>query len=148
MNKTLLLIMCDFMLLNLLALTRWEKAEPAQTQLETAAPRSAANAPAINSAGRRIGRPRSNTYAAQISPTYTRLGQCPATIVRKNTGTAHAKADARRRRNPSMHHNPHGRNAAVVMAVTCTRWPIMNPQNMNTTAPNIAAERISPSRRR
>ena len=48
MNKTLLLIMCDFMLLNLLALTRWEKAEPQHTQLETAAPRSAANAPAIN----------------------------------------------------------------------------------------------------
>ena len=48
MNKTLLLIMCDFMLLNLLALTRWEKAEPAHTQLETAAPRSAANAPSIN----------------------------------------------------------------------------------------------------
>jgi X-X-X-Leu-X-X-Gly heptad repeat protein len=48
MNKTLLLIMCDFMLLNLLALTRWEKAEPTQTQLETAAPRSAANAPAVN----------------------------------------------------------------------------------------------------
>lgn len=48
MNKTLLLIMCDFMLLNLLALTRWEKAEPSHTQLETAAPRSALNAPAIN----------------------------------------------------------------------------------------------------
>ena len=48
MNKTLLLIMCDFMLLNLLALTRWEKAEPQHTQLETAAPRSAANAPAVN----------------------------------------------------------------------------------------------------
>lgn len=48
MNKTLLLIMCDFMLLNLLALTRWEKAEPSQTQLETAAPRSAAAAPMIN----------------------------------------------------------------------------------------------------
>ena len=48
MNKTLLLIMCDFMLLNLLALTRWEKAEPSHTQLETAAPRSAAAAPAIN----------------------------------------------------------------------------------------------------
>ena len=48
MNKTLLLIMCDFMLLNLLALTRWEKAEPSHTQLESAAPRSAANAPAIN----------------------------------------------------------------------------------------------------
>ncbi len=48
MNKTLLLIMCDFMLLNLLALTRWEKAEPTHTQLETAAPRSAAAAPAIN----------------------------------------------------------------------------------------------------
>jgi len=48
MNKTLLLIMCDFMLLNLLALTRWEKAEPSHTQLETAAPRAAANAPAVN----------------------------------------------------------------------------------------------------
>jgi septal ring factor EnvC (AmiA/AmiB activator) len=29
MNKTLLLILCDFLLLNLLALTHWEKAEPA-----------------------------------------------------------------------------------------------------------------------
>lgn len=48
MNKTLLLIMCDFLLLNLLALTRWEKAAPSQTQLESAAPRSAAAAPAIN----------------------------------------------------------------------------------------------------
>ena len=48
MNKTLLLIMCDFMLLNLLALTRWEKAEPTHTQLDTAAPRSAAAAPTIN----------------------------------------------------------------------------------------------------
>ena len=48
MNKTLLLIMCDFMLLNLLALTRWEKAEPSHTQLETAAPRAAANAAAVN----------------------------------------------------------------------------------------------------
>lgn len=48
MNKTLLLIMCDFMLLNLLALTRWEKAEPQHTQLESAAPRSAVNAPAVN----------------------------------------------------------------------------------------------------
>ena len=48
MNKTLLLIMCDFMLLNLLALTRWEKAEPQHTQLETAAPKSAVNAPAVN----------------------------------------------------------------------------------------------------
>ena len=48
MNKTLLLIMCDFMLLNLLALTRWEKAEPTHTQLDTAAPRAAINAPAVN----------------------------------------------------------------------------------------------------
>ncbi len=48
MNKTLLLIICDFLLLNLLALTRWEKAEPQKTQLETAAPRSAVNAPAVN----------------------------------------------------------------------------------------------------
>ncbi len=29
MNRTLLLILCDFLLLNLLALTRWEKIEPA-----------------------------------------------------------------------------------------------------------------------
>jgi len=48
MNKTLLLIMCDFLLLNLLALTRWEKAEPSQTRLETAAPRSEAAAPSVN----------------------------------------------------------------------------------------------------
>ena len=33
MNKTLLLILCDFLLLNLLALTRWEKAEPARAKL-------------------------------------------------------------------------------------------------------------------
>ncbi len=31
MNKTLLLIICDFLLLNLLALTRWEQVEPPQT---------------------------------------------------------------------------------------------------------------------
>lgn len=42
MNKTLLLIMCDFLLLNLLALTRWEKAEPQRV----AAPATAATAPA------------------------------------------------------------------------------------------------------
>lgn len=49
MNKTLLLIICDFLLLNLLALTRWEKAEP-QRALDTPAPTaaSAAAAPAIN----------------------------------------------------------------------------------------------------
>ncbi|HVU32417.1 MAG TPA: hypothetical protein VHE61_03215 [Opitutaceae bacterium] len=33
MNKTLLLILCDFLLLNLLALTRWEKAEPPRPTL-------------------------------------------------------------------------------------------------------------------
>jgi len=32
MNRTLLLIICDFLLLNLLALTRWEKAEPPQAR--------------------------------------------------------------------------------------------------------------------
>lgn len=31
MNKTLLLIICDFLLLNLLALTRWDEAEPARS---------------------------------------------------------------------------------------------------------------------
>ncbi len=31
MNKTLLLIICDFLLLNLLALTRWDEAEPVRT---------------------------------------------------------------------------------------------------------------------
>lgn len=49
MNKTLLLIICDFLLLNLLALTRWEKAEP-QRALDSAAPKSASAAasPAVN----------------------------------------------------------------------------------------------------
>ncbi len=49
MNKTLLLIICDFLLLNLLALTRWEKAEP-QRALDSAAPPAAgaAASPAVN----------------------------------------------------------------------------------------------------
>src|SRR5258708_2598725 len=48
MNKTLLLIMCDFLLLNLLALTRWEKAEPPSQQKVTAVKQAEANAPAVN----------------------------------------------------------------------------------------------------
>src|SRR5690606_27661341 len=32
MNRTLLLILCDFLLLNLLALTRWEQAEPTRPE--------------------------------------------------------------------------------------------------------------------
>ncbi|MCW5549923.1 MAG: hypothetical protein KIT44_13250 [Opitutaceae bacterium] len=43
MNRTLLLILCDFLLLNLLALTRWEKAEPAQGR-RPPVPEVAANA--------------------------------------------------------------------------------------------------------
>ena len=43
MNKTLLLILCDFLLLNLLALTRWEKAEP-PTPKQAPVPELAANA--------------------------------------------------------------------------------------------------------
>ena len=43
MNKTLLLIICDFLLLNLLALTRWEKAEPPQAK-RAPVPELAANA--------------------------------------------------------------------------------------------------------
>lgn len=43
MNKTLLLILCDFLLLNLLALTRWEKAEPAEAK-QPPVPEMAANA--------------------------------------------------------------------------------------------------------
>jgi predicted nucleic acid-binding Zn-ribbon protein len=45
MNKTLLLVICDFLLLNLLALTHWEKAEPAHLAQKPAA---AAAAPAAN----------------------------------------------------------------------------------------------------
>ncbi len=37
MNRTLLLILCDFLLLNLLALTRWEKAEPTRPTQRAAA---------------------------------------------------------------------------------------------------------------
>jgi X-X-X-Leu-X-X-Gly heptad repeat protein len=43
MNKTLLLIICDFLLLNLLALTRWEKAEPPRPT-QAPVPEMAANA--------------------------------------------------------------------------------------------------------
>jgi chemotaxis protein histidine kinase CheA len=43
MNKTLLLILCDFLLLNLLALTRWEKAEPANAK-QPPVPELSANA--------------------------------------------------------------------------------------------------------
>ncbi|HYP16666.1 MAG TPA: hypothetical protein VEQ65_05595 [Opitutus sp.] len=43
MNRTLLLILCDFLLLNLLALTRWEKAEPAQAK-QPPVPEVSANA--------------------------------------------------------------------------------------------------------
>lgn len=43
MNRTLLLILCDFLLLNLLALTRWEKAEPARPT-QPPVPELAANA--------------------------------------------------------------------------------------------------------
>lgn len=43
MNKTLLLILCDFLLLNLLALTRWEKAEPPRPRMPPV-PEMAANA--------------------------------------------------------------------------------------------------------
>ena len=43
MNKTLLLILCDFLLLNLLALTRWEKAEPASAK-QPPVPEMSANA--------------------------------------------------------------------------------------------------------
>lgn len=43
MNKTLLLIICDFLLLNLLALTRWENAEPTRPNTPPV-PEMAANA--------------------------------------------------------------------------------------------------------
>lgn len=45
MNRTLLLILCDFLLLNLLALTRWEQAEPSRIARTPApaAPSSAAS---------------------------------------------------------------------------------------------------------
>jgi hypothetical protein len=43
MNKTLLLIICDFLLLNLLALTRWEKAVPSR-RTQPPVPKMEANA--------------------------------------------------------------------------------------------------------
>ncbi|MDP3072495.1 MAG: hypothetical protein Q8N18_19535 [Opitutaceae bacterium] len=44
MNKTLLLVLCDFLLLTLLALTRWEAAEPAPRAKQPPVPELAANA--------------------------------------------------------------------------------------------------------
>lgn len=50
MNKTLLLILCDFLLLTLLALTRWEDAKPAATSGRSAAKNPpAATTPAAGS---------------------------------------------------------------------------------------------------
>jgi hypothetical protein len=46
MNKTLLLILCDFLLLTLLALTRWEDAQPAAPAAKAARPAVAAPAQA------------------------------------------------------------------------------------------------------
>ena len=48
MNKTLLLIICDFLLLNLLALTRWEKAEPTRPRQQPPVPEATANNPPRN----------------------------------------------------------------------------------------------------
>jgi hypothetical protein len=47
MNRTLLLIICDFLLLNLLALTRWESVEPEATR-QPPVPAVAANATATS----------------------------------------------------------------------------------------------------
>ena len=44
MNKTLLLIIVDFLFLNLIALTRWEKAEPSHAQ-KAPVPQMAGNTP-------------------------------------------------------------------------------------------------------
>ena len=44
MNKTLLLIIVDFLFLNLIALTRWEKAEPTHPR-QAPVPKMAANMP-------------------------------------------------------------------------------------------------------
>jgi X-X-X-Leu-X-X-Gly heptad repeat protein len=49
MNKTLLLIICDFLLLNLLALTHWEKAQPPRAAPQSAvSSTAAASAPSVN----------------------------------------------------------------------------------------------------
>lgn len=47
MNKTLLLILCDFLLLSLLALTRWEDAQPAPPASARPAPPAAARSGAV-----------------------------------------------------------------------------------------------------
>ncbi|MFO1459990.1 MAG: hypothetical protein U1G08_11320 [Verrucomicrobiota bacterium] len=45
MNRTLLLILCDFLLLNLLALTRWDRSEPEPQPAPPSLPRTAAASP-------------------------------------------------------------------------------------------------------
>lgn len=47
MNKTLLLILCDFLLLNLLALTRWEKVEPPPAATATSIAQKPGEAPPV-----------------------------------------------------------------------------------------------------
>jgi hypothetical protein len=48
MNRTLLLIICDFLLLNLLALTRWEQATPERAAVQPAAATAKAAEPQVS----------------------------------------------------------------------------------------------------
>ena len=70
MNRTLLLILCDFLLLNLLALTRWEKAEPARPSAPPV-PELAANA---QSASQDLLTAMKQALAAEIMEAYQGQG--------------------------------------------------------------------------
>ncbi|MBA3849568.1 MAG: hypothetical protein C0502_06175 [Opitutus sp.] len=92
MNKTLLLIICDFLLLNLLALTRWEKAEP-QRALDTAAPAatSAAASPAVNADMVELMRVSLEDEQSARDRLAAQLGSTQGTLVEREKALAQAE---------------------------------------------------------
>jgi len=98
MNKTLLLVICDFLLLNLLALTHWEKAEPSRPK-QPPVPELAANvatkdqdlvaAMQLSLADERATR---DALAQQLSSTSSTLAQREQNLAQLQTDREHLAA--------------------------------------------------------
>lgn len=91
MNKTLLLILCDFLLLNLLALTRWEQAEPQRAPVQVAASTAAAHAPAVNADMVALMRISLEDERATREQTAAQLGNTQATLSEREKALAQAQ---------------------------------------------------------
>jgi hypothetical protein len=108
MNKTLLLIICDFLLLNLLALTRWEEAipadpQPATAQLSATAPEGTAPASkdddllSLMRMSLEDERARRDQTLAQLQATEQQLQQRDQTIQQRDQALQQRDEDLRRR---------------------------------------------------